>query len=101
MGEFRANTCIRFVPRTNERDFLSIENNKTGCWSIVGHVGGRQKINLQSPGCLIKVGTIMHELMHVCGFMHEQSRPDRDQFIEINWDNIEEGNLNLYESHCC
>lgn len=51
--------------------------------------GGRQTMSI-GYGCIYK-GTIQHEAMHAVGFWHEQSRYDRDDYVEVIWDNIIEG----------
>lgn len=80
---------VKFVPRTNEKPYLSIVD-QGGCWSYVGQVFIEdQKLSL-SPGCVYN-GSIHHEFLHALGMWHEQSRPDRDDHVTINTDNIRDG----------
>ncbi|XP_011705426.1 PREDICTED: high choriolytic enzyme 1-like [Wasmannia auropunctata] len=99
MNDFHSKTCIRFVPRTNQYDYIDIRNDNSGCWSYVGRLGGRQQVNLQTPGCTYYVGIPVHEMNHAVGFWHEQSRDDRDNYVSINWNNIPQNlqhNFNKY-----
>lgn len=90
--EYHKNTCVKFIPRrASDDDYISIENSATGCWSSVGRIGGKQVVNLQSPGCVSKIGTAIHELKHALGFLHEQNREERDSFVKINKNNIKKG----------
>jgi hypothetical protein len=40
---------------------------------------------------------ILHEILHALGFVHEQSRPDRDQHVEVVWDHIQEKYRDQFE----
>ncbi|XP_017009059.2 hatching enzyme 1.2 [Drosophila takahashii] len=86
--EYHTKTCVRFKPRTTEKDYISIGSGKSGCWSSIGRLGGRQEVNLQSPNCLRTYGTPIHELMHALGFFHEQNRHERDSYVRVMSDNI-------------
>uniref|UniRef100_A0A183BY23 Metalloendopeptidase n=1 Tax=Globodera pallida TaxID=36090 RepID=A0A183BY23_GLOPA len=79
-------SCFRFIPRSNQRDFLFFDMRE-GCFSFVGKVGGRQLLSL-AAGCLHDY-IIWHEVMHALGLEHEHQRPDRDRFIRIHWENVE------------
>ena len=47
-----------------------------------------------SPACYAtQAGTILHELMHSVGFHHDHARPDRDNYVEILWDQITPGKI--------
>ncbi|KAG8434075.1 hypothetical protein GDO86_012447, partial [Hymenochirus boettgeri] len=89
MQEFQTLTCVRFVPRTTETDFLNIMSDG-GCGSYVGKMGGAQRVELASYGCMYR-GVIQHELNHALGFYHEQSRSDRDNYVTINTQYISPG----------
>lgn len=76
---------------SSNRSLLSL-----GCWSYVGKQGGEQEVSIRSNGCDDK-STVVHELMHAIGYFHEQSRPDRDAHIKINYGNIYSGYASQFE----
>ncbi|XP_053356461.1 high choriolytic enzyme 1-like isoform X1 [Clarias gariepinus] len=89
LASFSSITCIRFIPRSSERDYISIES-LSGCYSKVGRVGYAQTLSLARSGCVYH-DTVQHELLHALGFNHEQTRNDRDSYIRVAWENIMEG----------
>ncbi|XP_075137718.1 embryonic protein UVS.2-like [Leptodactylus fuscus] len=85
---FTSLTCIQFIERTTEKDYLSIYSG-SGCWSSIGKIGGVQQLSLMSGGCMAK-GVVQHEIEHALGFYHEQSRSDRSDHVEVMWQYINE-----------
>ncbi|XP_065090087.1 blastula protease 10-like [Ochlerotatus camptorhynchus] len=97
-------TCLTFKPLTDERDYIRvIGNEKSGCWSYVGFLGiGEQQLHLDpsavDTGCF-RIGTIVHEFIHALGFYHMQSATDRDDFVEILYENIQDGKENNFAAY--
>jgi len=60
--------------------------NRGGCSSNVGYLNRVQSMNL-GGGCVYR-GIIQHEFLHTAGILHTQSRDDRDDYVEILYDNI-------------
>ncbi len=86
----KTNLCV--VPRTNQPDYVEFVS-ENGNWSAVGRVGGRQEISITQA----VMGTVAHEILHAAGFCHAQSREDRDNYVSINFGNIQEGKSHNFQ----
>ncbi|CAI5779580.1 meprin A subunit beta [Podarcis lilfordi] len=96
--QYRLKSCIDFKPWEGEANYISVFKG-SGCWSSVGNRRkGRQELSI-GANC-DRIGTIEHEFLHALGFWHEQSRSDRDDYVTIMRDRIQEGkegNFNKYD----
>ncbi|EDS37677.1 meprin A subunit beta [Culex quinquefasciatus] len=91
-------SCIKFVERTNQKDYVLVTGENTGCWSYLGRRGNSQELNLQPVGCMSR-GTIIHEFLHALGFVHMQSASDRDFYISVDWNNIQTGRSTNFDRY--
>jgi predicted Zn-dependent protease len=81
-------TNVKFVARTNQSTYVLIRPG-SGCSADVGYrAGSVRKVNLAN-NC--STGNTIHELGHIVGLWHEQSRSDRDTFLEVKWANVQPG----------
>jgi hypothetical protein len=100
IAHWEANTSFNFVLRTSSNqaqhpNYVEFVPG-SGCSSFVGMQGGRQTVTLSS-GC--STGNCIHEIGHVVGMWHEQSREDRDAFVTIQWANIIPSAVNNFAQH--
>lgn len=85
-------TCIKFVERSpkDHPNYIVFTERTCGCCSFVGKRGnGAQAISI-GKNC-DKFGIVVHELGHVVGFWHEHTRPDRENHVVIEKNNIMQG----------
>lgn len=88
MDIFRKRTCIKFIlKRDIHSQYITFKKSRNGCGTLVGYQTEPSDIYL-SENCLKVSAAIQHELLHTLGLWHEQSRPDRDEYVDIIWDNI-------------
>jgi len=80
---------IQLVARTTQTDYVNFyfdPSNTSGvCEAYEGRVGGEQTVG-GSATCT--VATILHEMGHTVGVWHEQSRPDRSTYVNVNYNAV-------------
>jgi hypothetical protein len=94
IDSFNQQTVIRFVllediEQAGEKPpkgWLVFQPNNEMCASFLGFQGGPQPIFINDE---CSAQGVRHEIMHALGFPHEQSRMDRDKFVDILWDNVD------------
>lgn len=87
-------TCVHFIPKTTEQvEHIQFGKSELGCGSSIGYrPEQREPLDVfLDDFCIGLPGAIQHELLHVLGLFHEHTRPDRDEYVEVLWDNIEPG----------
>ena len=98
MTEWQDETCLLFLPRDQEDDYIKFYNrpNEEYCTcDSVGRRGGEQVIKL-GYSCQSKE-ELLHTIGHIIGLWHEQARSDRDRYVQILNDNIEPGQTMNFE----
>jgi hypothetical protein len=85
---------IQFVARTTQTDYVNFNFNSGDfsgeCEAVVGRAGGEQ---LVAGSGVCTVATILHEMGHTVGLWHEQSRPDRNTYVSVNYGNLIKGSI--------
>jgi len=84
---------LNFIEGTST-NYIKFQNSTVNN-SYLGRQGGEQIINIVS----YTDGVVAHEIGHALGMFHEQSRSDRDNFIAIQWSNIESGKDHNFETY--
>jgi hypothetical protein len=84
------NSSLKFKEKTSEIEFMEfvVGGNENSCGSsLIGKRLGGQIISI-NESC-DSDSPILHEIMHALGFQHEHQRPDRDLYVNIFSENVE------------
>jgi len=80
--------CVTFVPATSSSVNYVLITPGAQCSSELGRLGGEQRILLNSRCFNRGMIPLVDSLLHTLSFVHEHARPDRDDFITLNQENM-------------
>ncbi|XP_013183479.2 zinc metalloproteinase nas-4 [Amyelois transitella] len=92
--EIERNTCIKFRLRNpGEVNYVRLTGRPDGCYAHVGYWQPRGvhtynlARNTPGSGCF-RHTTIIHEWLHIIGMLHMQSTYNRDNYVDVKWENM-------------
>lgn len=86
---------LHFIPRTSQTNYIMVNDGGSGLSggnSSLGMIGGQQQLNIGAVAW--NRGTLLHEIGHALGLIHEHQRSDRDTYVTINFSNVPGGTSN-------
>jgi len=102
ISEWERNTCLRWHEepfRSTLTEHHILFNRGKGCNSFVGKISRNPQVINFGQYCFGRFATLLHEIGHSLGLYHEQSRFDREQYIKINFDNINKDYVGNFYRH--
>lgn len=99
LKKIEAATCLKFVEGANSQGhYIHVKNAADdGCWSYVGYIHKIQDMNLGN-GCEWE-STIIHEFLHAVGFQHQQCSYERDTYVEVHLENVEDKHKHNFDKY--
>ena len=90
--EWESFANLHFILRTSQTNYIMVNDGGSGLSggnSALGMIGGQQQLNIGASSW--NRGTLLHEIGHALGLIHEHQRSDRDTFVTINFSNVPGG----------
>ncbi|XP_053737471.1 meprin A subunit beta-like isoform X1 [Synchiropus splendidus] len=96
LDQFRLKSCIDFTVRETQDYFIHVQHQDRQCSSSVGQQNLEKGQNISFSLYCSSINTVERHFLHTLGFYPEHVRPDRDDFITIVYESIQEGKSEMF-----
>ncbi len=93
INHWKEKTTLNFVEWTGQENYIFFKLGD-GTRSNLGMIGGQQEISIASNA---QLRMVIHEIGHAVGLIHEHSRSNRDDYVIIHKENINEDMLDNFD----